>query len=198
MSTIDNIQIKIGLPENYYSEAVIIYIEAFYQKFHWLFGSQEKMKSLLVKSFNPELAIAAFVNNRLVGVAGMAFKDRHFITLRLSVCIEEFGFFAGLVKYLVYKIIRSRSYARGELLLDSLAVASTMRGRGLGTLLIEAIENYAKKNSLTSVSLEVVDTNPKARKLYDRLGFQEKTTNHYPFLKNIIGIEAISTMVKKV
>ena len=198
MSTIDNIDIKIGLPENYYSEAAIVYTEAFYEKTQKLFGSQEKMKSLLLKSLNPELAIAAFVNNRLVGLAGMAFNDRHFITPSLSVFIEEFGFFSGLLKYLGYQLLALRPYDRGQLLLDGIAVAPTMRGRGVGTLLIEAIGNYAKQNSLNSVCLEVVDTNPKARKLYERLGFKETKINRYPFLKNIMGIEAISTMVKQV
>ena len=43
----DNIAIKIGLPENYYSEAATIYTEAFYEKNKGLFGSQEKMNACL-------------------------------------------------------------------------------------------------------------------------------------------------------
>lgn len=35
----NNITIKIGLPENYYSEAATIYTEAFYEKSKRLFGS---------------------------------------------------------------------------------------------------------------------------------------------------------------
>lgn len=73
-----------------------------------------------------------------------------------------------------------------------------MRGMGVGTLLIEKVCEYAKQNSLNSVRLQVVDNNPKARKLYDRLGFEQTKIDRNPLLKKIIGVGAISTMVKQV
>lgn len=156
------------------------------------------MKHFLEKSFKPELAIVALRNNHVVGIAGMAFNKGHFISPSLRIFMAEFGFFAGLLKYIIYMTIGVRPYDRGQLLLEAIAIAPNMRGMGIGTLLIEAIEDYAKKRSLTSVRLEVVDTNPKAKKLYDRMGFAETKINRYPFLKNIMGIQTISTMVKQV
>ena len=198
----NNITIKIGLPENYYSEAATIYTEAFYEKSKRLFGSQEKMKCWFKKSFNPELAIVALANDHLVGVAGIACNDRRFLKLSLPVCIEEFGFLPGLLKYLLSEIgseiVGLHRYDRGQLLLVTVAVASNMRGMGVGTLLIEKVCEYAKQNSLNSVRLQVVDNNPKARKLYDRLGFEQTKIDRNPLLKKIIGVGAISTMVKQV
>ncbi|WP_042891941.1 GNAT family N-acetyltransferase, partial [Anaplasma marginale] len=170
----DNMIIKVGLPEKYYSEAAKIYTEAFYEKAKGLVGSQQNMRSLLEKSFNPELAIVALAGDRLVGVAGMTYNDRRFLKFSWSVFKEEFGLVLGLRKYLIYKMIALRPYDRGQLLLECLAVGSNIRGMGVGSLLIEEVCNYAKQHSLTSVRLEVVDTNPKAKKLYDRMGFETK------------------------
>lgn len=63
------------------------------------------MKCWFKKSLNPELAIVALANDRLVGVAGMACNDRRFLKLSLPVCIEEFGFLPGLLKYLLSEIV---------------------------------------------------------------------------------------------
>ena len=45
------------------------------------------------------------------------------------------------------------------------------RGMGIGTLLVKEVEDFAKQQNITKLYLEVVDTNPLARKLYERIGF---------------------------
>jgi GNAT superfamily N-acetyltransferase len=55
--------------------------------------------------------------------------------------------------------------------MGALAVAGPLRGRGVGIRLMEAVLDWARARGFRSVSLEVVDANPGARCLYERLGF---------------------------
>ena len=57
------------------------------------------------------------------------------------------------------------------LLMDGLAVDSAARGRGVGTRLLGAIEIHARALGKTGIRLDVLDTNPGARRLYERCGF---------------------------
>ena len=193
----NELEIKIGLPPIYYSQDAKICTEAFYDKTKGLLGSPEQMQSLIAKSFNPDLAIVALINDRLIGVAGMAFKKRHFITPSRSIFIEQFGIFSGLIKHLIYRTFSIRPYEPEQLLLEAIAIEPNMRGLGIGTLLITELENYAQQNLLNSIRLEVINTNSKAKKLYERIGFKTTKVEHNFFLEKIVGISGISTMVKE-
>nr|WP_285858772.1 GNAT family N-acetyltransferase [Paenibacillus sp. MER 99-2] len=58
--------------------------------------------------------------------------------------------------------------------IDPIAVSEKARGQGIGKLLLREIEKLAKKMHITIISLEVVDTNPSAQKLYERFGYMFK------------------------
>lgn len=66
----------------------------------------------------------------------------------------------------------------GLLHLFALDVAGPNQDRGVGTRLIERVENTARARGLTGVFLEVSITNANARRLYTRLGYQ---TEGVPF-----------------
>ena len=57
------------------------------------------------------------------------------------------------------------------LFIDKIHLSGSIRGKGVGTKLIEMIENKAKKSKKESVRLEVFTDNP-AKKLYERLGYK--------------------------
>lgn len=46
------------------------------------------------------------------------------------------------------------------------------RGLGVGTRLLEAVFAWSREADRSKVMLEVVDTNPLAKKLYERVGFR--------------------------
>ena len=82
-----------------------------------------------------------------------------------------------------------------QLHLESLAVTKKEQGKGIGTKLLNATINYAKENSFSQIKLEVVQTNPKAKKLYQKLGFKTSkiTKIPYPF-SYIIGFNDFEEM----
>ena len=60
----------------------------------------------------------------------------------------------------------------GELYLDSLAVASEFRKKGVATALLRAAIEKAKKMGLPAAGLLVDKGNPNAEKLYTKIGFK--------------------------
>ena len=64
----------------------------------------------------------------------------------------------------------------GEAYVDQVMVSSTVRGRGVGTKLLEWGESLARERRSTTFALEVLNGNP-ARKLYERHGLEVKPAN---------------------
>jgi ribosomal protein S18 acetylase RimI-like enzyme len=73
----------------------------------------------------------------------------------IAVCFEAFSTFAG----------------RPLLNIHDLAVTVEYRGRGVGTMLLDAVAERARELSCCRVTLEVDTENPGAKKLYERSGF---------------------------
>lgn len=71
----------------------------------------------------------------------------------------------------------------GELYIDSIAVFESCRGKGVATALLNAAIDKAKKMDIPAVGLLVDKGNPKAEKLYGRIGFKyvgENTWGGHP------------------
>ncbi|MGN0473612.1 MAG: ribosomal protein S18-alanine N-acetyltransferase [Acutalibacteraceae bacterium] len=58
----------------------------------------------------------------------------------------------------------------------NVAVSSDYRGMGIGGQLLEYLIDYARKNSLSEITLEVRTSNQAARKLYEKSGFERLGT----------------------
>ncbi|MEM7776571.1 MAG: GNAT family N-acetyltransferase [Pseudomonadota bacterium] len=61
----------------------------------------------------------------------------------------------------------------GSLYLSGLAVVDDVRGRGIGTTLLRAVEAKAKETARARVSLICFEMNAGAMRLYDRFGYRE-------------------------
>lgn len=71
----------------------------------------------------------------------------------------------SLVGYLVVM----RVMEQAEIL--NIAVAKAYQGQGLARHLLEYLKDYAQKQGITSLFLEVRESNSAARKLYEKFGF---------------------------
>ena len=90
-----------------------------------------------------------------------------------------------------------REGLRGVGILIKRIVHPAMRGKGIGTRLLEAVFDFARAKGFGSVRLQVVDTNPDARRLYERMGFVATATHRHPYLRRMMGFSAVTTMVKE-
>ncbi|MFD0385590.1 GNAT family N-acetyltransferase [Streptomyces stramineus] len=82
--------------------------------------------------------------------------------------------------------------------MDGIAVAPGIRGRGVGSLLIEEVAAVAAEQDCRQIRLDVIDTNPRARALYERLGFTAVRTERTPYLRGLMGFGAVTTMRRPV
>ncbi|MBE7718840.1 ribosomal protein S18-alanine N-acetyltransferase [Lacrimispora indolis] len=87
--------------------------------------------------------------------------------------VQEEG--GDLLGYCVFRIIAGE----GELL--RIAVLPEYRGRGLSKKLMDQLVEYSREKEAKSLSLEVRESNKKARNLYRSYGFKEETIrkNYY-------------------
>jgi ribosomal protein S18 acetylase RimI-like enzyme len=140
--------------------------------------------------------IVALVQQQIVGVVGLYYHGQNFWSSRLTSFAAEFGWLSGLIRLVMFRLL---IVGRGrDLVIEAIAVDESRRGQGVGTRLLEAVFDFARQQGFKSVSLEVVDTNPAARRLYERLGFVATRTWPYPYLRNFMGFSAATTMVKRI
>lgn len=65
----------------------------------------------------------------------------------------------------------STFHAKPVLNVHDVAITPEYQGRGIGSRLFKAAEEYAIENGCAKLTLEVRRDNPRARKLYKRLGY---------------------------
>jgi ribosomal protein S18 acetylase RimI-like enzyme len=78
--------------------------------------------------------------------------------------------------------------------MDGIAVDAAARGQGLGTALLTALKTRAAALGKATIRLDVIDTNPRARALYEREGFVAGQTEHLGPLRALFGFSAATTM----
>ncbi len=69
--------------------------------------------------------------------------------------------------------------------LRNLQVATVARGHGVGTTIVRAAERHARAAGAMALSVGVADDNPRARALYERLGYAGtgiRSTTTYAFV----------------
>lgn len=80
----------------------------------------------------------------------------------------------------------------------ALSVQKDIRGKNIGTSIINEIIKYAKEKEFNRLSLTVVDTNQDAKRLYERIGFSITKIVKYGFITRSAGFEAVIHMYKNI
>jgi ribosomal protein S18 acetylase RimI-like enzyme len=186
---------QLGVPESLRVEAAQLYDEAFGRKFSVAIGNTKKRRDVLAESFLLEYAVAAISKERLVGLAGFH-TQRGALTSGMSaeLLMERLGTPGGLWAAMIFSIYARQPQA-SELLMDGIAVRRDMRGKGIGTHLLNDLKRYARDNGFRTIRLDVIDTNPAARRLYKRQGFVPTRTERFGYLRWLLGFGASTTMI---
>lgn len=188
---------RVGFPEAERARAAAIYYEGFRRKFAPIMGEDGRGTAVLRAALNPECAISALSEGRLLGIAGLHREGKAMIDIQPENMTRAFGIVGGWLR-LLPMLIFARAPKSDELLLDGIAVATDARGMGVGTQLLKAVGQFATDHQYSRIVLDVVDTNPRARHLYEREGFTAMDTHHFPYLRGMFGFSAVTRMVKQV
>lgn len=194
MTSTDKLSFQWGLPEAHRESAAFLYDEAFGQKFRIAVGSEQQRRTLLKRCFQGDYALVVIAGEKLVGLAGFHTPKGSFtggITYRELVSL--LGFVAGSWAALIFGFY-DRTPGKGELLMDGIAVHRDYRGKGIGGKMLEEMAAYAGENKYEKVRLDVIDSNPKAKKLYERIGFRTVGTQRFPYLRWLFGFGGSTAM----
>ena len=175
--------------------AGIVY-KAFETKITALRIRKDTAHAILLNSSNPDSAFFAYRENRLAGVAGIVTKNSRFLHCGLKELRKHYNILRALFYYLVLNF--SRRISPDELKVEALVVPGEMREQGIGTCLMKRVEQFAVENGYSILSLDVVDTNTGARKLYERLGFDKVRTTRYGILTRRAGFTGSHYMRKMI
>ncbi|ASJ73179.1 GNAT family N-acetyltransferase [Granulosicoccus antarcticus] len=188
-------QISVGTPEFVRYRAAQLYDVAFGSKLALAVPDEKQRIDMLAKGFVLEHSIAAITNGELVGLAGFPTPDGSLTSgIGYRSLLSDFGFLGGNRAALVFSVY-DRESRKGELLMDGIVVDASCRGQGIGTQLFSSLIKLAIERGYSTIRLDVIDTNPAARRLYERLGFVATKTERFEFLRWLLGFGASTTMI---
>ncbi len=188
-------QIRDGFLPIHRPVAARLFWEAFSRKLSSTMNPPEKAMAFFEDVMDPGHAISAVdQDGRLLGLAGFKSPDGAFIGGTFSDLARFYGTFGALWRGPVLALLE-REVDGKTLLMDGIFVAEEARGQGIGSALLSAICERARTMALSGVRLDVIDSNPRARALYERKGFREVAQSHLGPLRHVFGFKSATTML---
>ncbi|MEU9576503.1 GNAT family N-acetyltransferase [Streptomyces chilikensis] len=191
------VTVRRGLPAGAERRAAELYWDAFGRKLGPALNPPDRAVPFIAAHLNADRAVCALLDGRLVGLAGYQHGGRAFTGGSARAVLRAYGPLRGLHRLLLLALFE-RHPAPGQLVMDGIAVHPDVRGRGVGSLLIEEVAAVAAERDCREIRLDVIDTNPRARALYERRGFTPVRTEHTPYLRRLLGFGAVTTMRRPV
>lgn len=188
-----------SLPDEYLKQAAELYFSSLHEKLVPILGNDERATRVVADSIVSQKGTVAICDNNLVGIIGFQTKDGGFLNPSLKSMIRAYGLFNGLLRLAGLAVLHHPTNA-DEIYIDGIAVHPGIRGNGIGTHLLGLLESTASKKGIKRISLDVIDTNPKAQALYERLGFVAMKTQSIRPLNLLIKFpfRSVTFMVKDV
>jgi len=177
--------------------------EAFCKKFKylWLFNkTEEQVKQFLTSCAMFENGIYGSLEGTVVGYIALDKKGSAFFKYELKKLMRIFGKWGGMWRFALYKIADcfETHLNDNEAKVEMIAVNKSVRGQGIGEQLLLAAFEQLKKENISKIYLEVVDTNLKAKKLYERLGFSTLKVNTLGKITKDAGFSKVYLMCKEI
>ncbi|MFD8973933.1 GNAT family N-acetyltransferase [Streptomyces sp. NPDC059593] len=189
--------VRRGVPEGGAARVAALYWEAFGRKLGAALNPPDKARAFLAAHLHHDRAVTALVDGEVAGVAGYHLDGRGLLGGGAGDVLSAYGVLRGLHRVALLALLERRP-AAGELVMDGIAVAPGHRGAGIGTLLLREIAAVAAEAGCRRIRLDVIDVNPRARALYERHGFAAVHTERTPYLRELMGFGAVTTMHRPV
>lgn len=190
------VYIRQGVDDGQRGDATRLYCEAFAEKLMPFLGKLDRSMAFLSRYVAVDRACVAELDGRVVGVAGYKQGGRGLFEPSFAGFWQEYGWSAPL-RYLGLALLERREEPEC-LLMDGIAVDASLRGHGIGTKLLRAIEEKALSRGCRTIRLDVIDTNPGARRLYERFGFEAEKTTGVGIFRMFFSFESSTTMTKRI
>jgi ribosomal protein S18 acetylase RimI-like enzyme len=191
-----SVRIQHGLPAHLRADAARLYWQAFGGKLGRVLGPDRLALALLDRVMRGDHAIIALSDQgRLLGLVGFKSPEGAFAGGGLADLRAVYGAVGALWRAGLLWLLE-RDLDNDRFLMDGICVADGARGQGVGTALLEAICAEGRIRGYPSVRLDVIDSNARARALYERQGFKPTRTSQIGILRWVFGFSAATTMVR--
>ena len=190
------VQLRHGLPPDQRAAAAALYWQAFGGKLGMVMGPEPRALVFLTLALSAEhVIVAQDPAGRLLGMAGFKTPSGSFAGGAPGDLRAAYGWLGGLWRAALLRAL-SREVDNDRFLIDGICVQSGLRGQGLGAQLLEALCAEARARGYDHIRLDVIDTNWRARALYERAGFVAIRSEPIGWLRYVFGFTATTTMVK--
>lgn len=197
------VQIQKGLSPEQLPEAVALFDVAFESKMAMAIPDASVRRRFFSNVFNAQSCLSAIIDGRVAGFVGFQTATEAFsggITgtgVSWGKIRSQLGFFPSIRAALFFALFH-RKPESGTLMLDGVTVDTSLRGRGVGKMLMNAVIDYAASRSFQQIKLGVLDTNVTAKALYEKVGFVVIGKKDFSFLKSVLGFGGYYIMVRPV
>ncbi len=184
-----------GFEDHERDEIARMYWSAFGSKLGSMLNPSDKAIVVLREALDPRFALVARAGDgQVLGVAGYKTRQGSFVDITFSHLRRSFGIAGAIWRGLALSFLLRKSDA-GTLLMDGIFVAERARGQGVGTLLLTGVKRKARELGCALVRLEVIDTNVRARQLYEREGFRAVSSHNLGPLRHLFGFRTATVML---
>jgi ribosomal protein S18 acetylase RimI-like enzyme len=175
-----------------------LYWEAFSAKLGRVMGPEAKAMQFLETQLDPDYALIARASSgQILGVAGFKTSEGSMVGGELTDLARVYGWLSTLWRAPILALVE-RDLAEDILLMDGICVTADARGLGVGSALLDAILATAQERGVSAVRLDVINTNPRAKALYERLGFKAIGQEHLGPLSWVFGFKSATKMLRDV
>ncbi len=172
-----------------------LYWEAFGAKLGRVMHPPERALQFVETVLDGDHAICAHSRDgQLLGVAGFKTHKGALVGGTFKDLARAYGWLGASWRVCLLLLLE-RDTENERFLMDGIFVAADARGQGVGSTLLKAIITEAGRRGYSEVRLDVIDSNPRARALYERLGFVAKDTQDIGPLRHVFGFRSATTMV---
>ena len=189
-------RLSLGLEDQHRPAAARLYWEAFGGKLGRVMGPDPRALRYLERVIRADHVITATSGGQLLGLAGFkspegGFADGGWRDLRAVYGLPGAGWRLALLGAIAREVDNDR------FLIDGICVTRAARGHGIGHALIEALCAEGRRRGYPAVRLEVVDSNFRARALYERMGFRTLRHDSLGPLRHAFGFAGATVMVRE-
>ena len=179
-------------------DALRLSYDAFERKFRIGFRGADDLVRLFADSADGASCLSAESEDggELLGVLAFQTDGSEFYRMKTSSAFARFSPARAVRVLLNLALLYTPRPAPDEFIVDSLAVARSARGMGVGTALMREAERKARRMGKRFMSLGVIGENAGAIRLYERLGYKITRTERGFIIRLIVGCDEVHRMEK--
>lgn len=184
------------LPPHLKPHAAALYWQAFGSKLGRVLGPEPLAMAYLARVIRGDHCLYVLDDaGDLVGIAGFKSPSGSFANGHPHDMRAVYGVVGAAWRTTALRLLQS-DIDNDRFLVDGICVASSHRGQGFGSALLDALVSEARFRGYGAIRLDVIDTNIRARALYERMGFAAWRHETLGPLRHLFGFSRATTMVR--